>query len=201
MASRVWDPWLLSSPRYTLTSREPDPSQRPPAVTGLKSGSESVTRTRCGHPGQSPKVRTTGERDVKNWTSITGVCPTVGPKKTHTGGMEKQLPTRSRPFWHLKTGQSTNTQDCRPKNLPHSQNRDREKGTSPADTTPNQVKTNSLTRNPQPRSTRLPTQVSMGVIALQYPNGTAKVPDLRYWITKTATSRSNGFKKLQVSDT
>lgn len=56
-------------------------------------------------------------------------------------------------------------------------------------------------QNPQPRSTRLPTQVSTGATALQYPNGTAKVPDLRYWITKTATPRSNSFKKLRAPDT
>lgn len=146
--------------------------------------------------GQDNRGKRCQELGIHNrWLSYCGA-----QADTHQGNVE-QLPTRSRPFWHLMTGQSTNTQDCRPKNLPHSQNQDREKGTSPADTAPNQVKTNSLTRNPQPRSTGLPTQVSMGATALQYPNGTAKVPDLRYWITKTATSRSNSFKKLRAPDT
>lgn len=164
----MWDPWRLSSPRHTLAVKSQTRSQRPPAVTGLKRGSESVTRTWCGHPGQSPKVRTTGERDVKNWTA----------KKTRTGGTENSLPPAAGPSGTSQQDNPQTAQDCGPKNLPHSQHGDREKGTSPADTAPNQVKTNNLASNPLPQRIRLPTQVSRGATALLYPNGAAQIPDL-----------------------
>lgn len=92
----------------------------------------------------------TGEKDVKSWASITGSCPTVGPKKICTEGMKNSLLPTGGCSGTSQQGNLQTAQDCRPQNLPHSQNRDREKGTSLADIAPSQVKTNNLTRNPLP---------------------------------------------------